>query len=233
MAARAHAVHDYSFSKSSDRPRRQVWLRDEDYDPVVLPRGREGSLSGGLILSAVLASVLVGGAAYALYWASAPAVPAMAATPALPLQKTWEVDPAVTQANVAFALQGRPIAQAAAAPAPVVSPEDLPTTKAMPSREMTADELERRESRSQSNKSEVILDDSAPGFQESLPQSDQQTAPLVDPAVPDAVTPKPEAPATPDPRYPDPTMTPPEMTQPPLDNGANSPKDPANPYDLK
>jgi hypothetical protein len=146
----------------------------------------------------------------------------MAETPALPLEKSWEVDPAVTQANIAFALQGRPGALAAAAPAPVITPEDLPAVTAKPvrAREMTADELERRE-----RKNQVILDDAAPGFQESLPQPNLQTAPLVDPNLPDAVMPKPETPVLPDAPYPNPTTTPPEMVQPPAD--------PANPYELK
>jgi hypothetical protein len=223
MAARAHAIHDYSLSGGSERPRRQVWLRDEDYDPVVLPRGRESSISGALVLSAVLASVLVGGTAYAVYQVTAPRAAAMAETPALPLEKRWEVDPAVTQANVAFALKGRPVAPAAAA-APIVTPADLPVQKhqareaEVPASSLDNQGLLRRE---------VILDDSAPGFQESLPQPNVEPAPLVDPDLPEAVMPKPEAPVLPAAPYPNPTTTPPEMTQPPSDDGAT------NPYDLK
>jgi hypothetical protein len=227
MAARAHAVHDYSSIGASERPRRQVWLRDEDYDAVVLPRGHQGSISGALILSAVLASVLVGGAAYGVYVATTPAAAKMAETPAIPLDKSWQVDPAVTQANVAFALKGRPVAQtAAAAAAPILTPADLPALQSrqaeLPASSLDGQHILRKE---------VVLDDAAPGFQESLPQPNVQTAPLVDPKLPEAVMPKPEAPVLPEPPYPNPTTTPPEMTQPPVDSGLGTPKtDPQNPY---
>lgn len=220
MATRAHAAEDYSLRGAPERPRRQVWLRDEDYDPVVLPRGRDRSISGVLIASAVLASALVGGGAYAVY-RSAP--PELSETPTLPLQKNWEVDPAVTQANIAFALRGRPAAPAAASVPPAASDDAgmvaPPVTRAAPTpRKASGDE--------------VRLDDSAPGFQESLPQPTDNA-----PAMPSAVMPVPEVPIlpdSPDAPYPNPTTTPPELSAPPAEDGSSSPPiDSENPYDLK
>lgn len=217
MAARAHAVQGYSYAGVSERPRRQVWLRDEDYDAVVLPRGHESSISTTLVISAVLASVLVGGAAYAVYRVTAPTAAAMAETPALPLDRSWEVDPAVTQANLAFALKGRPVMSVAAAQ-PILTPADLPaqSLQSTGEAEVPASSLDGQGIL----RKEVILDDSAPGFQESLPQ----------PNVSESVMPKPEAPTLPNAPYPNPTTTPPEMTQPPLDSVGTPRVDPENPY---
>jgi hypothetical protein len=217
MAARAHAVHDYSFAGASERPRRQVWLREDD--EVVLPRGRGSQVTGALVLSAVLASALVAGAAYAVYWA---APPELAATPAAaPLTKEWRPDDAVTRANVLKALRGPAAATpAAAAPLATEEPADAPpVTQAAPQ-----------------ERDEVIIDDSAPGLQESLPQpaapqtADQQPT-LTQPMLPDPILPKKETPDAPEAPYPNPTTTPPEMTNPPADSWPDLPKlDPQNPY---
>jgi hypothetical protein len=216
MAARAHAVHDYSFAGASERPRRQVWLRDDD--EVVLPRGRGSQVTGALVLSAVLASALVAGAAYAVYWA---APPELAAAPAAaPLSKEWQLDNTVTQANVFKALRGPAAATPAVAALPASEePADVPQASQAAPRER-----------------ETIIDDSAPGLQESLPQPatprtpDQQPT-LTQPMLPDPILPNKETPASPEAPYPNPTTTPPEMTDPPADSWPDLPKlDGQNPY---
>jgi hypothetical protein len=225
MAARAHAVHDYSFAGASQRQRRQVWLRDDD--EIVLPRGRGTQITGALLLSAALASALVGGAAYAVYRATAPTAQApvqLGPAPAgAPLFKEWQPDRALEQANVARAMQGPALATPAVAQA--VAPSDdegnLPEAAPAMARE--------RESR------EVIIDDSSPGLQESLPQPpapDVAEQPeLTQPSLPDPILPKKEAPSSPDSPYPNPTTTPPEMSQPPADSWPDLPKlDTNNPY---
>jgi hypothetical protein len=216
MAARAHAVHDYSFAGASERPRRHVWLRDDD-DEVVLPRGRGTQVTGALVLSAVLASALVAGAAYAVYSAAPPEL--SQAPAAAPLLKEWQPDPALTQANIAKAMQGPAIATPAVeAPMATEATADVLQAPPVPSRER-----------------EVILDDSAPGFQETLPQPPtpnvaEQPA-LTQPQLPDPILPKKEAPTSPDSPYPNPTTTPPEMSQPPADSWPDLPKlDTQNPY---
>lgn len=225
MAARAHAVHDYSFAEASPRPRRQVWLRDDD-DEVVLPRGRGTQITGALLLSAALASALVAGAAYAVYRATAPSGPAPAqlgpAPAGAPLFKEWQPDGALAQANVARALQGPALARPAVASAvPSDDASDAPAAAPAVPRE--------RQSR------EVIIDDASPGLQESLPQPpapDVAEQPeLTQPSLPEPILPKKEAPASPDSPYPNPTTTPPEMSQPPADSWPDLPKlDTNNPY---
>lgn len=220
MAARTHSVHDYSFARDSERPRRQVWLRDDrDDDEVVLPRGRGTQITGVLVLSAFLASALVAGAAYAVYWAAPPKLSEGPA--AAPLVKEWHPDPALSQANFAKAMQG-PAAAAPAVDAPTISETTSEASHAAPAVAHDRDD-------------EVILNDSAPGFQDSLPQSPKpnvaEQPELTQPTVPDPILPKKEAPANPDSPYPNPTTTPPEMTQPPADSWPDLPKlDTGNPY---
>ena len=219
MAARAHAIHDYSFAGASARPRRQVWLRDDD-DEVVLPRGRGSSITGALVVSALLATAFVGGATYAIYRSAPPPTAALAETPSVPLQKEWQADPMFAQANVAKAL--RPPAPATpAAAVPVASPDseansDVPAGSAR---------MQAQEPR------EVILNDSAPGFQESLPQPTQEPSrsepALTQPVLPEPGTPEPALPRTETP-YP-PVTTPPEMVQP-TSPEPESRTDPENPY---
>ena len=225
MAARAHAVHNYSYAEASQRPRRQVWLRDDD-DEIVLPRGRGTQITGALLLSAALASALVAGAAYAVYRATVPTAQApvqLGPAPAgAPLFKEWQPDRALEQANVARALQGPALATASVAQAaPSDDESDLPGPAPAVTRE--------RESR------EVLIDDSSPGLQESLPQPPApdvaQQPELTQPSLPDPILPKKEAPTSPDSPYPNPTTTPPEMSQPPADSLPDLPKlDTGNPY---
>ena len=205
MVARAHAVHDYSFAGAPVRPRRQVWLQDDE--PVVLPRGRSESRAGAaLVISAVLASVLVAGATYAVY-RTAP--PELAETPTAPFTKTWEPDAALTQASTLNALLG-----------PAMAAQSVEgTTLSEPAPAAQGAEQSRQ----------VMIDDSAPGLQEALPQPapEQRTfepEPLRPPEVPPS-----SMPAAP---YPNPTITPPEMVAPPSSSPEAPPvtSEPENPY---
>jgi hypothetical protein len=189
MVARAHAIHDYSFAGAPTRPRRQVWLQDDE--EVVLPReSRTGTV---LVMSAIVASALVAGASYFVY-RTAP--PVLAETPTAPLLKSWEPDAALTQATALRALQGPALA--------VPSVESLaPDQGAEPGEVLQQSQGSR----------EVIIDDAAPGLQQSLPQpagNDQLPASEA-PSTTDA----PPSSAAPPAIYPDPTTTPPEMVEPP------------------
>jgi hypothetical protein len=202
MVARAHAVHDYSFAGAPVRPRRQVWLQDDE--PVVLPRGRSESRAGAaLVISAILASVLVAGSTYAVY-RTAP--PELAETPTAPFTMAWEPDAAVTQASTLNALLG---------PAMAVPGVEGPTTLSEPA--STSDVPAQTGS-----SREVIIDDSAPGVQQALPQPAPELG-TVNAEPPSSL------PAAP---YPNPTITPPEMVAPPSSTPEAPPVnlDAENPY---
>lgn len=206
MAAKAHAIRNYSFAGFPERPRRQVWLQDDE--EVVLPRGRNSQISGVLVLSALLASALVGGATYAIY-RSAP--PELSETATLPLATNWQIDPTFGHASFVKAMQGP--ALAAVAPQLTPAPTDESPVAALAPRRGFAQR-------------EVVIDDSSPGLQEALPQPSENRQPqpaLTQPMLPpDPIVPE-KAPALPDIPYPSPTMTPPEMTEP-HDDGLGSPK---------
>lgn len=189
MVARAHAIHDYSFAGAPARPRRQVWLQDDE--EVVLPR--ESRTGAVLIMSAIVASALIAGASYFVY-RTAP--PVLAETPTAPLLKSWEPDAAMTQATALRALQG---------PALAVQSVDSVT----PAEPAELDSVPQQSPRSR----EVTIDDSAPGLQESLPQpaGSEQLPASEAPSTTDA----PPSSAAPPAIYPDPTTTPPEMVEPP------------------
>src|SRR5262245_11562539 len=94
MASRAHVIHDYDYDydyvprREVERARRQVLYRSSD-DPIEIPRGSSSSFGGMLAISAVVASSVILGGAYALY-AGPP--PVMAGTPTLALTPTWQLD---------------------------------------------------------------------------------------------------------------------------------------------
>jgi hypothetical protein len=184
MASRAQAI-DYSFQGQSPRQRRP--LRFQTNDPVVIPRSRDWEISGGLIAAALAATALIAGATYAVYY-TAPAK--LAETPTTSIERELEPNGDYARANALTALSGPAVA---APDAPHLMSEPLVTPEA------TSDVA---------NRSEVVIDDSAPGVQETLPQ----------PAVNQPTT----TPAAP---YPNPTITPPEMVAP-----AAEPADPENPY---
>jgi hypothetical protein len=206
MVARAHAVHDYSFAGAPVRPRRQVWLHDDE--PVVLPRGRSESRAGAvLVVSAILASVLVAGATYAVY-RTAP--PELAETPTTPFVKPWEPDAALTQASTLNALLGPAMA------AQSVEGTTLSEPAAVGDKPESADRSR-----------EVILDDSAPGLQGALPQpAPEQGTIAAEPLLPQDVPPS-SMPAAP---YPNPTITPPEMVAPSTPEAPVTEAMPENPY---
>lgn len=215
MATRAHALRDYSLAAPSSRPRRQVWI-DPGEDEVVLPRGRSERVGGALIVSAVLATALVGGAAYAIYW-SAP--PQLSESQAAPLEKTYSEDPLVGRANMARALAG----PARSTPPAPLAEGQAAATAGVPAREASSEA--------------VIFDDSAPGFQQSLPQPSvderaRTQSALAEPSSADEALPRPEAPSGGEsqPLYP-PLTTPPEMVEPPSLPEPSLPRlDPDNPY---
>jgi len=160
-------------------------VRFQTNDPVVLPRHHGTGITAGLIGAGAVAIALVAGATYAVYYTG---LPTLAETPALPVVSQWQPDQQVISARVANVLTG-----------PAVAVRDL----AIPG---IADGYA---------EPQVIVNDSAPGAQESFPQ----------PAQPSLST----TPAAP---YPNPTTTPPDGLAPP-DTSPETPTpalDPDNPY---
>lgn len=188
MASRAHAI-DYSLQGNVPRQRRP--LRFQTNDPVVIPRSRDWEIGGGLIAAALAATALVAGATYAVYYT---APPTLAQTPTTSIERDYEPNPDWSRANALTALSG----PATAAPdAPHLMSEPLVTP------EMTSSSLS-----DVSSRSEVVIEDSAPGAQDTFPQP-SENQPTTTPAAP----------------YPNPTTTPPEALSP-----ASGTADPENPY---
>lgn len=189
MASRAHVIHDYSFHGDTPRQRRPV--RFQTNDPVVLPRSSSWDINGGLILAALAATALVTAGTYAVY-NTAP--PALAETPTAPLERDYQPDAEVAHANALKALSG-PTLAAPDAPKPVSSlPLESQDTSSGSGTTTTATPSS---TSSRSGDSEVIVNDSAPGAQDSFPQPSDNQSRL--------------APSAP---YPNPTMTPPEGIAP-------------------
>jgi hypothetical protein len=200
MASRAHVLYDYPLHRDSHAPRRGA--RRSTDDPVVLPRVSAFSMSGGLIIAALTAGALVAGSAFDLFRAPAPA--AMAETPMIPLERDYSVDQAPAAANVTNQLSGPAHAVPQVGNMSDVEPsEDVPLFSSESS-PVSSDN---------SRGPEVIINDSAPGAQESFPQPPSAT-PAVDPAP-----------------YPNPTTTPPDAIAPESAPGAPTPVlEPENPY---
>lgn len=118
MASRAHVIHDYSFPVAPARQRRAVWLHSDD--EVVLPRSRPSSGAAALFVSALVASALTAGLAYAVYVSD---VPALSVTEAAPLTRSFEADSSVTRANVTNQLSG-PAYAVPSREGPITMPED-------------------------------------------------------------------------------------------------------------
>lgn len=184
MASRAQAI-DYSFQGHTPRPRRP--LRFQTNDPVVIPRSRDWEISGGLIAAALAATALVAGATYAVYYT---APPTLTETPTTALEREYEPNRELARASALTALSGPAVA---APDAPRLMSEPLVTPEA------TSDVP---------NRSEVLIDDSAPGAQDTFPQPTEN-----------------QLTTTPAPPYPNPTTTPPEALAP-----AAEPANPENPY---
>lgn len=102
MASRAHVMHDYGLGRASERPRREVWYRSSE-DPIEIPRGSSSSGSLAVVISAVIASSVILGGAYAIY-IGPPAT--MARTAVQPLTPTWQLDPQPQRVTVVKALSG-------------------------------------------------------------------------------------------------------------------------------
>jgi hypothetical protein len=192
MASRAHVIHDYPLQPRQRRP-----LRFQTHDPVVLPRSRDWDINGGLIAAALAATALVAAATYAVFYTQPPQ---LNATPALSLERDYEVDPSFARVNALKALSG-----------PVIAAPDRFNASLPPANDGLSTSSVGHESWSGSG--EVMINDSAPGVQETLPQPDQPSA---------------MPPAT----YPNPTSTPPDAIAPP-DVQPETPTpvlDPENPY---
>jgi hypothetical protein len=187
MASRAHAIHDYDYDHDvrhgSERPRRQVSYRSSE-DPIEIPRGhnRDG---GGLAIavSALIASSVILGGAYAIYVGPPPA---MAATPALPLYPTWQRDDQPQKAELQRALQGPALAVPNAGPAGTLEEQvnETPVHAAAPAVAPGA--------RGPSGGSpEVIIDDRYQLPQPALQAPQMEPAPYPDPikTPPDGVGP--------------------------------------------
>lgn len=204
MASRAHVLHDYSFGKRPGRARREVWYGAEE--PVTLPRAGLLRASGGPLLAGLTAAVLIAGSAYAVLYTPPPA---MAITPTTPLTREFVPDPQLARANVDNQLSG---------PAQGVPETDRLGAPFAADEPLFSGDRERG--------SEVLIDDSAPGAQQSFPQpSSTQSDPSA--APPESVLPD----TTPQAPYPDPTLTPPEGIAPDTAPSAPSPGiDPENPY---
>jgi hypothetical protein len=143
-------------------------VRFETNDPVVLPRHHATGITAGLLGAGAAAIALVAGATYAVYYTG---LPSLEETPAVATVNDWHPDQQITAAQLTNVLSG-----------PTIAVRDLPIPG-------IADGY---------NEPQVIVNDSAPGAQETFPQ----------PAEPSMST----APAAP---YPNPTTTPPEGMAPP------------------
>src|SRR5688500_3415054 len=102
MASRAHVMHDFGLGRASERPRREVWYRSSE-DPIVILRGSSSSSGLAMLISAVIASSVILGGAYAIY-VGPPAT--MARTEAQPLTPSWQLDAQPHRANVETVLRG-------------------------------------------------------------------------------------------------------------------------------
>lgn len=181
MASRAHAIPSYSFDREVSRRRRPVVFQTND--PVVLPRSRSWDINGGLIAAAAAATLLVAGATYAVYYTE----PArLTATPTASLEREYVPDGDLARVNALKALSAPTIA----APVESMSMPAMPAT--------TESTFDSGAGFMPSTRSEVIIDDSAPGVQDTLPQPAEQgptTAPYPNPTTtpPDAIAPAEES----------------------------------------
>jgi hypothetical protein len=190
MASRAHVFPDYSFH--GDAPRQRRPLRFQTNDPVILPRSRSWDISGGLIVAALAATALVAAGTYAVYYTEPPR---LAETPTASLERDYMPDADLARANALAALNG----PAFAAPESFKPVADAPESGAPTSSEgmSTAPSF--------SGGSEVIINDGAPGAQDTFPQpSESQSKLAPSPPYPNPTTTPPDAVAPPEPAVPDP-----------------------------
>jgi hypothetical protein len=210
MASRAQAIHDYSFGYARTRPRHEVWY-PADEDPVVLPRSEHWSGSGVLAAAAAVATVLVVGFGYVMYTMSQPT---LRPTQESGIVSSWQPDPEIARSKALIAAVGPSLSLRSIAepPSEQVAPQaDSPNVVTTPTRSNAV----------VGGSSEVLINDSAPGAQESFPQpstvdSGKVTAPS-DATAPPAV-------------YPNPTTTPPDQVAPATPEAPAPSLDPENPY---
>lgn len=191
MPSRAQVLHDYPWGKPPPRVRRPVSFRWNADDPVNLPRTSLWRDGAGVIIAALATVAIVGSAAYSAY-ARGPRL--LIETPTLPHEGRWQPDPDLVQAHVTNALSG----PALAAPSGGAGPHAFDMVMPMPAPERAHPSSDRPAT------GEVIIDDAAPGAQDSFPQGPDRSA--FGPAEPA------ETETTP---YPNPTTTPPELLTPP------------------
>jgi len=178
MATRAHAIPSYPFERDVSRRRRPVVFQTND--PVVLPRGRSWDINSGLIAAAAAATLLVAGATYAVYYTEPSP---LAETPSASLEREYVPDADFGRLNAMKALSGPQLA------APVAAPLES-TSVAPPSSQSGAASMSRDDH-------EVIINDSAPGVQDSLPQPAGSAAPYPSPTIapPEVMAPVEESPS--------------------------------------
>ena len=132
MASRAPVMHGYALG--NERRRRRVWYQQSD--PVVLPAPRSET-SPTLIVSALIASSLIAGVAYAVYFSGASPL-ADTATP--PLERSFELDSEALRARTLPLLQRPAFAAPERASAEGESEPDASDTPAPTSRETVIDD---------------------------------------------------------------------------------------------
>jgi hypothetical protein len=195
MASRAHVFPDHPFGRvpprsPAPRPRRDVWYRDREDDPIELPRSSLFRLGGGLLLALAAGAAIVAGSALA---SSHTGAPSLSPTPALPLVRDWQPDADFTRANITNQLSGPALAvpdrgvptstdetDATDTATPMTS--ELPRSSAAPARAPSRDD--------------IILDDrvlNPPLSSPPVPYPNPTTTP------PDGIAPPDSAPQTPTP----------------------------------
>lgn len=172
MASKAPVFPHHAYGPAVPRQRRPVHF--QAHDPVVLPRSRDWDLSAGLIGAAAIATLLVTGATYAVYYTEPPR---LTPTEAPALEREYLPQGDVARVNVARALSG-PVA---AAPSAAAYQRSGPAATPSAPSPLSSDR-------------EVSIDDSAAGVQESLPQpleNQPNVTPYPDPTTtpPDAISP--------------------------------------------
>lgn len=201
MASRAHVMHDYGLGHASERPRRPVSYRSSE-DPIEIPRGSSSTGSLAMVISAVIASSVILGGAYAIY-VGPPA--AMARTAVQPLTPSWQLDTQPQRAAVEKVLRGP--AQAVPNVEPSMTTEEQEAAPAAASSSLAPSNPAPSNAPAAPSAPEVIIDD-----RYQLPQP--APAPEAHPPV-----------------YPDPVKTPAEAIGPELDLSKPTPSlDPENPY---
>jgi len=222
MASRAHVIHDYSYGRRSERPRHDVWYREED--PVVLPRASVWSSSGGLILAALAMGGLIAGSAYTALHRPA-SEPVLAETPTPPLvAPDFQLDPEIQRARVtnmlsgpAYAVieKGEAIAEPDEGAASLEAASSSPPAIVAGKQHMTVDDASSRTpDASPAAPKEPSTDTGTGADLQSLPH-----APYPNPTItpPDAVAPPDAAPDTPTP------VLGPDSERPPQENSGTTP----------